>query len=132
MPTEIDFNDYLHHIVMAQMQKKSMTAPDETRKFDKGRMDITVVGDTSIGRMMLEPGWKWSTSVKPIVKTDSCLVAHTMYVISGKMKVKMDDGTEQEFGPGDTGTVPPGHDAWVVGNESFVGIDFTGAKTYAK
>lgn len=117
---------------MAQMQKKSMTTPDETRKFDKGKMEITIVGDTSIGRMMLEPGWKWSTSVKPIVKTDSCQVSHTMYVISGKMKIKMDDGTEQEFGPGDTGTVPPGHDAWVVGNESFVAIDFTGAKTYAK
>ncbi len=117
---------------MAQMQKKSMSKPDETRKFDKGRMDVTVVGDTSIGRATFEPGWKWSTSVKPIVKTNSCQVAHTMYVISGKMHVKMDDGTEAEFGPGDTGVVPPGHDAWVVGNESCVAIDYTGAKTYAK
>jgi len=117
---------------MAQIQKKSMTKPDETRKFDKGKMDITIVGETTIGRAILEPGWKWSTSVKPLVKTDSCQVSHTMYVISGKMKFKMDDGTEQEFGPGDAGIVPPGHDAWVVGNESFVGIDITGAKTYAK
>ena len=115
-----------------RMVKKNTSQPDETRQFDKGRIDVTNVGDTSIGRATMEPGWKWSTSVKPIVKTDSCQVNHTMYVISGRMHVKMDDGSEQEFGPGDTGIVPPGHDAWVVGNEPFVGIDFTGAKSYAK
>jgi uncharacterized cupin superfamily protein len=114
------------------MIRKNTNQPDETRRFDKGRIDITNVGDTSIGRAIMEPGWKWSTSVKPIVKTDSCQINHTMYVISGKMHVKMDDGSEQEFGPGDTGIVPPGHDAWVVGNEPFVGVDFTGAKSYAK
>ena len=117
---------------MAQIQRKTMNKPDETRKFDKGKIDVTVVGDTSIGKAIFEPGWKWSTSVKPIVKTNSCQVAHTMYVISGKMKVKMDDGTETDYGPGDTGFVPPGHDAWTVGNEPCVAIDFTGAKNYAK
>ena len=115
-----------------RMIRKSTSQPDETRRFDKGKIDVTNVGDTSIGRAIMEPGWKWSTSVKPIVKTDSCQVNHTMYVISGRMHVKMDDGSEQEFGPGDTGIVPPGHDAWVVGNEPFVGVDFTGAKSYAK
>ncbi|HJS67969.1 MAG TPA: cupin domain-containing protein [Nitrososphaera sp.] len=115
-----------------RMVKKNTNQPDETRRFDKGRIDVTNVGDTSIGRAVMEPGWKWSTSVKPIVKTDSCQINHTMYVISGKMHVRMDDGSEQEFGPGDTGIVPPGHDAWVVGNETFVGVDFTGAKSYAK
>ncbi|HEU4604640.1 MAG TPA: cupin domain-containing protein [Nitrososphaera sp.] len=115
-----------------KMVKKSANQPDETRRFDKGRIDVTNVGDTPIGRATFEPGWKWSTSVKPIVQTDSCQVNHTMYVISGKMHVRMDDGSEQEFGPGDTGIVPPGHDAWVVGNENFVGVDFTGAKSYAK
>ena len=115
-----------------KMVKKNTNQPDETRRFDKGRIDVTNVGDTSIGRAVMEPGWKWSTSVKPIVKTDSCQINHTMYVISGKMHVRMDDGSEQEFGPGDTGIVPPGHDAWVVGNETFVGVDFTGAKSYAK
>jgi mannose-6-phosphate isomerase-like protein (cupin superfamily) len=115
-----------------RMVKKNTNQPDETRRFDKGRIDITNVGDTSIGRATMEPGWKWSTSVKPIVKTESCQINHTMYVISGRMHVRMDDGSEQEFGPGDTGIVPPGHDSWVVGNEPFVGIDFTGAKSYAK
>jgi quercetin dioxygenase-like cupin family protein len=116
----------------AKMVKKSTNQPDETRKFEKGKIDVMNVGDTSIGKGTFEPGWKWSSHVKPVVGGNSCQVPHTMYVISGKMHVKMDDGSELEFAPGDTGVVPPGHDAWVVGNENFVAIDFTGAKTYAK
>ena len=114
------------------MEKTSINTPDETRKFDKGKVEISNVGGASIGRFKLDPGWKWSTSVKPLVKTDSCQQVHTVYVISGIMRVKMDDGAEQEFGPGDTGFIPAGHDAWVVGNESMTGVDFTGAKTYTQ
>jgi mannose-6-phosphate isomerase-like protein (cupin superfamily) len=117
---------------MVEMQRKSMSSPDETRKFDNGKIDLTNLGEATIGKATFEPGWKWSTSVKPIVKTDSCKQSHTMYVISGRMRVRMDDGSEQEFSTGDTGLVPPGHDAWVVGNEPCVAIDFTGAKTYAQ
>lgn len=113
---------------MATAQKKSLDSPDETRKFDKGKVHEVTVGDATCGRFVLEPGWKWSTSVKPIVKTDSCQLHHTAYVISGKMKVRMNDGTEIELAPGDFAVVPPGHDAWVIGNEPFVGIDFTGTK----
>lgn len=116
----------------AEMQRKSLDSPDETRKFEHGKIDLASLGETTIGRAVFEPGWKWSTSVKPIVKTESCQQQHTMYMISGRMRVRMDSGKEQEFGPGDTGIVPPGHDAWVVGNERCVAIDFTGAKTYAK
>jgi len=116
----------------SRMEKKNINTPDETRKFDKGKVDISNVGGASIGRFKLDPGWKWSTSVKPLVKTDSCQQVHTVYVISGIMRVKMDDGAEQEFGPGDTGFIPAGHDAWVVGNESMTGVDFTGAKTYTQ
>ena len=112
--------------------KNINTKPDETRKFDKGKIEIATVGGSAIGRFTLEPGWKWSTSVKPLVKTDSCQQQHTGYIISGRMKVKMNDGTETEAGPGDVLSVPPGHDAWIVGNEPCVGIDFTGAKTYAQ
>jgi hypothetical protein len=115
-----------------KMVRKSTSQPDESRKFPNGRIDLTNLGNTTIGKATFEPGWKWSTSVKPIVKTPSCQVMHTMYVISGKMHVKMDDGSEQEFGQGDTGVVPPGHDAWVVGNENCVAIDVTGAINYAK
>ena len=107
----------------SRMERKSVNTPDETRKFDNGKLEISNVGGASIGRFRLEPGWKW---------TYSCRQVHTMYVISGRMRVRMDDGTEQEFGPGDTGYVPAGHDAWIVGNESMVGIDFTGAKTYTQ
>ncbi len=117
---------------MASLQKKSLDAPDGTQDFDKGKMQVVNIGDVSFGRFKLEPGWQWSKSVKPIVKTESCQQHHTGYIISGRMKVRMDDGTESEAGPGDFAVIPPGHDAWIVGNEPCVGVDFTGAKTYAK
>jgi uncharacterized cupin superfamily protein len=117
---------------MASLQKKSLDAPDDTRNLDKGNMQKVNNGDVSFGRFKFEPGWQWSKSVKPIVKTESCQQHHTGYIISGKMRVRMDDGTEAEAGPGDLAVIPPGHDAWIVGDEPCVGIDFTGAKTYAK
>ena len=116
-----------------KMQKKSLDySPDETRTFDKGKIELANLGDVVVGRSTFEPGWSWEKCVKPLVKTDSCQAPHTMYVISGRMKVRMDDGTETETGPGDTAVVPPGHNAWVVGNEPCIAIDFTGAKDYAK
>ena len=115
------------------MEKKNINnTPDETRTFDHGKIQVSSVGGEPIGRFVFDPGWKWSTSVKPLVKTDSCQQTHTGYIISGKLRVRMDDGTEAEAGPGEVMYVPPGHDAWTVGNEPCVGIDFTGAKTYAK
>jgi quercetin dioxygenase-like cupin family protein len=117
----------------ARLQGKNLNSkPDETRRMDKGKMDIANLGDVTIGRFTLEPGWKWSTSVKPMVHTDSCQQHHTGYIISGKMKVRMNDGTEMVCGPGEAAIIPPGHDAWVEGDESCVGIDFTGAKTYGQ
>jgi mannose-6-phosphate isomerase-like protein (cupin superfamily) len=117
---------------MASMQKKSLDSPDETRTFEKGKIELANLDDTTIGRITLQPGWSWEKCVKPIVKTNSCQVPHTQYIISGRIKVAMDDGAEEEFGPGDAAVIPPGHNAWVVGNESVVGIDFTGLKGYAK
>jgi mannose-6-phosphate isomerase-like protein (cupin superfamily) len=115
-----------------KMQKKSMASPDETRSFEKGKIEFANVANTSIGRAYFEPGWSWEKCIKPIVKTDSCQVTHTTYVISGRLRVRMDDGSEEEFGSGDVGYVPPGHNAWVVGNEPFVAVDFTGMETYGK
>jgi quercetin dioxygenase-like cupin family protein len=118
---------------MAKMQKKSLnTSPDETRTFENGKIELANLSDVTIGRVTLEPGWSWEKCVKPIVKTDSCQAPHTQYIISGRIKVVMDDGAEEEFGPGDAAVIPPGHNAWVVGNEALVGIDFTGLKEYAK
>lgn len=117
---------------MAQVTKKSFSAPDETRPIAKGKVEVLNFGDLQPMRTVLEPGWRWSESVKPIVKTDSCQVNHLTYMISGRMRVRMDDGSEAEFGPGDVGAIPPGHDAWVVGNEPAVAIDFRGGAIYAK
>ena len=117
---------------MANLEAKSFDAPEETRTFDRGRMKLVTVGGTTVGRAVFEPGWRWSESVKPIVGTDSCQVAHTGYVISGRMHVVMDDGTEGEAGPGDAFMIAPGHDAWIVGDEACVVVDIQGASQYAK
>jgi ethanolamine utilization protein EutQ (cupin superfamily) len=114
------------------MTKRSFSQPDEVRTFDLGAVDVVALGEVTLGRMTLQPGWKWSKSVKPLVKTKSCLAPHLQYLLSGRLHVAMDDGTEAEFGPGDLGVIPPGHDAWVVGNEPVVAIDITGMANYAR
>ena len=112
---------------ITRMEKKSLDfSPDETLTIEKAKIDIAKVGDTTIGRGYFEPGWSWEKSVKPIAKTDSCQLQHTHYVISGSLKVAMDDGTEEEFGSGDIAYVPPGHNSWVIGNEPLVILDFNG------
>ena len=111
------------------MEKKSLdSSPDQTLTFEKGKVEIAKVGDTTIGRGYFEPGWSWEKSIKPIAKTDSCQLPHTHYVISGRLKVSLDDGSEEEFGRGDVAYVPPGHNSWVVGNEPLVILDFSGFK----
>ena len=117
---------------MAKMQKKSLSQADETRTFDKGKLELVTVGEVTFGRATLEPGWKWSTCVKPLVKTKSCEAPHLQYHMSGRIHVVMDDGTEAEFGPGDVSMLPPGHDAWVVGDEPAVIVDISGMAEYAK
>jgi hypothetical protein len=117
---------------MAQVETKSFDSPEETRSFDKGKFDVVTVGSTKVGLYQFEPGWRWSESVKPLVGTDSCQNHHTGYVISGRLKVALDDGTEAEAGPGDVYDIPPGHDALVVGNEPFVGLEWQSAAEYAK
>jgi len=114
------------------MQKRNLSQPEETRTFEKGKVEVVNVGDSTLGRATLEPGWKWSTCVKPIAKTESCQVQHLQYQIAGRLHVRMQDGSEEEFGPGDVAFIPPGHDAWVVGNEAVVLVDVHGLKEYAK
>ena len=117
---------------MPSLEIKNMGSPDETRSLPKTKGEVVKLGEHTIMRGTFEPGWKWSECVKPAAGTSSCQVNHVMYIISGKMRVRMDDGTEKELGPGDAGVIPPGHDAWIVGNEPCVGIDFTGGATYGK
>jgi quercetin dioxygenase-like cupin family protein len=118
--------------IMAGVEVKPLSAPDETRPFaDKGQAEVVRVGGTTILRGTFEPGWRWSQHVKPLAGTASCQAAHTGYVVSGRMHIRMDDGTEQEMGAGDAVYLPAGHDAWIVGDEPCVFIDFT-APDYAK
>jgi hypothetical protein len=119
-------------IKMGKMEKKRFESPDETRSFDKSKVELVKLGDNMVGRGILEPGWSWEKCVKPVVKTGSCQLPHTQYIVSGRLKVIMDDGTEEEFGPGEAAYVPPGHNAMVVGNERVVMIDFTGLKELPK
>jgi quercetin dioxygenase-like cupin family protein len=119
---------------MAGLVRKSLDSPEEVRPFEesKGQLELVNLEGGPVGRATFEPGWRWSRHVKPIAKTDSCQAAHMGYVISGRMKVVMDDGEEMEFGPSDFMVCPPGHDAWIVGDEACVVIDWQGVADYAK
>jgi mannose-6-phosphate isomerase-like protein (cupin superfamily) len=112
---------------MAGAQRKSLEQPDETRPVEKGRVDVVELESGKVLRSTFEPGWRWSECVKPIVGGDSCQVHHFGYCVSGRLRVRMDDGEEIEFGAGDAIDIPPGHDGWVVGDEPYVGIDVTGS-----
>lgn len=113
-------------------ERKSHNSPEETRTFDKGKVDLVEIAGQKVGRATLQPGWKWSESVKPIAKTDSCQVHHVGHAVSGTLHVKHDDGTEFDLEGGDSYEVAPGHDAWVVGDEPFVGVEFETLREYAK
>lgn len=113
-------------------EHKSFKKPEETRTFPKGKVELVKLGGAMIGKATFEPGWRWSTSVKDIAKTESCVAPHYQYHVSGVLRVRMDDGTEFDCRPGDVTLLPSGHDAWVVGNEPVVVIDFQGMLDYAK
>jgi class 3 adenylate cyclase len=116
---------------MARIQRKSLRNPDETVVFPHGYSSEVHLGELVVARTHQEPGWRWSKDVKPIVGTASCRFHHTGVVLSGRVRWRSDDGTEMEFGPDDVFDVPPGHDAWVVGDEPFETIDWVGAHRWA-
>ena len=117
---------------MEKADLKSFGKPDEVREFPDGRLELIKIGGATIGRAVFKPGWKWSKSVQPLVKTKSCEAPHFQYHVSGVLKVIMDDGSEYDCKPGDVSLFPSGHDAWVVGDESVVVVDFQGMLDYAK
>lgn len=118
--------------VMDKADVKSFKDPKEVRTFPKGKLELITIGGVSVGRGTFEPGWKWSESVKPLVNTKSCEAPHFQYHVSGTLMVVMDDGSQFECKPGDVSLLPMGHDAWVVGDEPVVVIDFQGMADYAK
>jgi hypothetical protein len=117
---------------MGNLEHKSLDKPDETRTPDKTKVEVVKIGDSEVGRFTLQPGWKWSECIKPVVKTDSCQADHLGYMVSGQMHVVHDDGSEGDVGPGDAYRIAPGHEAWVVGNVPVVALEFKSAANYAK
>jgi hypothetical protein len=113
-------------------EQKSFGTPDETRTFENGQVELLRIGDGEVGRLTLQPGWRWSSHVKPIAGTELCEAPHFQYHLSGTLHIVMADGAELEAKAGDITVLPEGHDAWVVGDEPVVVVDWFGASNYAK
>lgn len=116
----------------AKAEQKTFGLPDETRTFENGKVDLVKIGGSEIGRLTLQPGWRWSEHVKPIAGTDLCQAPHFQFHVQGTLHVLMEDGAEFDAVPGDVTALPQGHDAWVVGDEPVVVVDWWGASDYAK
>jgi class 3 adenylate cyclase len=117
---------------MARLQHKPVSKPDEVRPYPLGQNELFEMDDFVIGRMVHEPGWQWSKHVRPIAGTDRCMYHHLGYVVSGRLHITLEDGSETEIGPDEVFEIPPGHDARVVGDDTWVAIDFRGARSYAR
>jgi hypothetical protein len=117
---------------MAGVSSKSFDTPDEVRTPDKTKVDVVRLGGETVARITFQPGWKWSECVKPVARTESCQARHVGAIVTGRMRVVHDDGTEGEFSAGDAYVIEPGHDAWVVGDDPVVGFEFESAETYAR
>jgi class 3 adenylate cyclase len=115
-----------------RLQRRRFTEPSDVRTMPRGRIEVVELDDTVVGRMTYEPGWRWSVDVRPIAGTDTCQYHHVGMALSGVLRVQLPDGTELEIGPGDVFEIPPGHDAWVVGDEPWISVDFEAMRTYGK
>jgi hypothetical protein len=114
------------------LESLSFSKPQETRQFPKGKVELITIGGVTFGRATFEPGWRWSTDLRPIAGTPSCQAAHLGVQLTGTMHLVMDDGTERDIRAGEVVNIPPGHDGWVVGDEPVVFIDVMGMENYAK
>ena len=115
------------------LEHVSFEKPDEVREGENWRLElVNLAGGAQVGRITVQPGWRWSEHVKPVAGTELCMAPHQQYQISGRIHIVMGDGTELDSGPGDITSLPPGHDAWVVGNEPVVAIDWQGASVWAR
>jgi hypothetical protein len=117
---------------LQRTEHKMFATPDEVREFPNGKAEILAVSGVEVGRLTLRPGWRWSTDVRPLANTPSCEAPHFQYHVAGRLGIRMDDGTEFIAGPGDVTSLPKGHDAWVIGDDPVVVVDWFGATDYAK
>jgi quercetin dioxygenase-like cupin family protein len=119
-------------VTVTKFQARSHSSPDEVRTPHRTRLEVVRLEGFTIGRFTLEPGWRWSECVQPVVKTDQCQLSHVGYAVSGQITIRMKDGTERTIVAGESYTIPPGHDAWVEGPQPFVAIEVMSADVYAK
>ena len=119
-------------VAVSRLEAKSHDAPDETRTPDKTRVEVVRLEGFTLARLTFQPGWRWSECLKPVVGTDSCQHSHVGYAVAGRLAVRLEDGAEQTIGAGQSYTIPPGHDAWVEGDEPFVGIEVMSAEQFAR
>jgi hypothetical protein len=119
-------------VSVSRLEVKSHDSPDEVRAPSKTRVEVVGLEGYTLGRIVLEPGWRWSECVKPVVKTELCQVSHVGHCLSGQIVVKMKDGTEKSISAGESYTIPPGHDAWNSGTVKFVGLEVLSADVFAK
>ena len=117
---------------MVRLSTKRLDKPDETRSFTNGRVEIFEIGDVVIGRTVYEPGWRWSVDVGPIAGTELCMYHHLGYVLSGVLHVVLEDGTSLDIGPHEAFEIPPGHEAWVLGDEPWISVDFAGMRSFGR
>ena len=115
-----------------QLRRKRFDRPDEIRRVEKAHIELVELGELTIGRAIFEPGWRWSEHVKPIVGTESCQVHHLGYVVSGHLHIEMTDGASMDVMGGEAFEIPPGHDAWVIGDEPWISVDWAGRRLFAK
>jgi quercetin dioxygenase-like cupin family protein len=119
-------------VTVTKFEVKSHDLADELRTPSKSRVEVVRLEGYTLGRMTFQPGWRWSECIKPVVQTESCQNSHVGYVVSGRLTIATKDGSKKSVGPGDAYAIPPGHDAWVEGNEPFVCIEVLSAEQYAK
>ena len=119
-------------VSVKKLEVKSHDSPDEVRSPDKTRVEVVTLEGYTIGRFNFQPGWRWSECIKPVVKTDLCQLSHVGHAVSGRIRVRLQDGSEKTISAGESYTIPPGHDAWVEGDAPFVGIEVLSADVYAK
>lgn len=113
-----------------ELEIRNLDAADDVKEIEKGKFELVSAGGLTVGRATYEPGWRWSEHVGAAQGQKSCSVEHVVLVLSGRMRIAMDDGREVDVGPGDLCAIPPRHDAWVLGDEPYVSLHFAGTEDY--